>query len=289
MKLIFLSFVEIARPLVLAWPLMSVMREAMLLVQAIDERKANSRRPADIAMSVIHICKALLLLIIVYQATSLLSLLAGSGYMFGVIGVAIMILQSSDALLKPNAAVIAEHLAPVMGIIDQVHKMETKFVGQFSNTEVSSAPPVVAAVPLTQRQLLEQRGVAAVGAHRSDKNNTAHSPIVSELHASVNAPEQKSAADEVQETTEALAQGYWPLYKFVTSKIAVAAESALAAPAIRGSGVQSRSVHPESKEPSEGVRRMEIVDQDNRANNDPMLGGESSDAYGLRRRKPQSS
>lgn len=150
LKLLFLSLIEIARPLVLAWPLLLVLKEALVLTRALESAPGDR----NVIASGLALVKPLMLLFIVYQITGVLALLSGSGYFFALLGAFILLFQSSDAILKPYVPLIAEHLSPLVAFVDTLHQIESKITGSERYQSNSNAPGRT--VPTAQRDLLLQ-------------------------------------------------------------------------------------------------------------------------------------
>lgn len=218
LKLIFLSLIEFARPLVLAWPLLLVSKEALLLVQAREDTQAGVAKPVDMYTAISQMVKPVLLLLIVYQVTSILSLLTGSGYFFGVTGILLLIFQSSDAMLKPHVPMIAEQIAPFLDLVDKIHHLETKFLGTPGSLSETSTGPQIPSPnvrPKTQRELVEQ-----TKASKHSRDGIFNPPeFQNKISFSANKSGITTACVTSQATglSQAMSGFYTPLVQLVTS------------------------------------------------------------------------
>ena len=123
-RLVIVGAIEcIARPILLAWPLWRLMSEAIQLIRAIDEKKGQT------PVVIVQLLKSLLLLFAVMQLIRYLEIFRGAGYACGVFGLLLLFIQSQDYLLKPYVLALAENLSILSNIMEQVHMIELKMLG----------------------------------------------------------------------------------------------------------------------------------------------------------------
>jgi hypothetical protein len=136
-RLVIVGVIEcIARPILLAWPLWRLISEAIQLIRAIDEKKGHT------PIAVLQLLKSLLLLGAVMQLIRYLDTFRGTGYACGILGLLLLFIQTQDYLIKPYALPLAENLSVLSGILEQVHLIEMKMLGD-SCADASLSTPVL--------------------------------------------------------------------------------------------------------------------------------------------------
>ena len=126
-NLICLGMVElVGRPVMMLYPIYLVVLEGLKLARQLETQHRLT------ASSVVSITKLIAYVLICYQLLTILSMYSGLGFTALALGVAAVVLASSDQLTKQVAPVVAPHLNHLDHLFMRLQQAERYLVGGYS-------------------------------------------------------------------------------------------------------------------------------------------------------------